>query len=1630
MINPNFYKDLYNLLTEEQQKEFKRTAAGVSSQVIREGLELYRMLDKPTTSEVLSTEKFLEDLYSGVVGKENVTKARRGDRTVTVIAEPETTVGRFARDIGSFSASLLGVGKITAPLKGLKGLQAASKVAPKTTKGAALLAKTEVATQLSLNPYEENLGNFLGSMIDDSNEGLLGDLEEYLLDPIKSSQEKTELENRISLLAEGLAITGLLGLGFKAGKSLYNNSEQIKKPFINSLKIIRNKGPEAAKAFINKIKINSNSSPKIDLLKDVKEKSIIRRQKMIRSGSERDLGDIQGLDDKFTLIPFTNIGLSKFSYSPAVRTLANFLANTFTSRGSQTKKMFETTMNFKGIQAKFDKTIENTLSNLNNSLEIIYKSTKDTKEETLDKLSELLFTDFRVPGIITSRGTKAPITQRAEFLKKLEQFPKEARQAIIDARDYQDKLSKLLLDSKYISEQDKKNIIDQLGIYARRSYKQFEDPLYVPSAEVVNTAREFIRAEILKKKPNIKKSDLEQQLYNEMDNLVQGKGSYAKLIKSEGQFGRLNNNILQDRLKVPKAIRDYYGEITNPVERLAISMNKISKLVTNLNFYNTLYKDGKGIYFYKDSKQAAGFNVKIPTGKDFKSQKGYTKSVIPAFGDLSGMYTHPTIAELFTELAKNGKVLPRESLFGQIGQGIWKTLLTLKGTSQRFKTVWNQGTHFQNIYGGAHGTVAQGIFPSLESFQRAVKDLSADFRGKTDLEQQKYMEKLSGYNILNKGPVARELNALMKDYEDIKGPLDFILKKEYQTKVLESINKKARQVGNKVTDLYIAEDDFFKILMYEQELKYLKKFNAALPDNYNGFYRFTSEEALEREAARRVIGGLPNYDIVPPNFLRLRRQPFFGNFFSFLVESTRIGFSTPIQATREIVEGSKLIKQNVKEAGEILRNRGIKRLAASMTIGAGGELLKMGTKYAIPGGGAYLGYQGINKYINGVDEQTEKDLKAVGAPPYLNLDNVIINIAEDGTPIMHNISRYDFYDFPKKLIRLIPHLIEEATLTEGDVEKLFYDYANDMLSPIFGQSIATSTLTSYLFGRGREADGSLMRNPYENLFGGRGLRYNPDAGFLDTDNLKVLLANMLDDLTPGAATAVRKYINNYGKDETDFDQDIHQGKEILKLLTGYGSTPLNKKYLENVYGLKANDFNTKLRKNQRDLIRYAYTANSPEQFENNFKKVQKDYYENYKDFYVVSRAASRIGLKPLALLDNLSKITRRAIGVSSNTFVPLNLSPALLDALKENDNISASEYLKLYKILVKERQALSQLPILEYQENFVNEENKKEEREEKVEGGLIKGEYEVPNTRENPAQRINPYTGEPYYGLLLDDLPFFNIDTRQTFNEGGPPEEKNGLSEKERERLTLQAQELMKLDPPLKQTAPVIELLVAGVPKIIYGVGKTGYDLITTLAKESIKKPKPINYYHGSNLKLKEVTPMGDRATAPDVKDLFQQASYIGKPTEGGLELANFYARGAGYVNVIGKKQFDEVVKKLYNPRDVSDELKDKVMKEISMRQAFITKAKTERVNRNKLARARKEIIDLETLIKPFGSGYISRITPVQRKFLEREGFDGVDVSQDVVAIFRSVPVKSSIRGSLTQRLVDRRNAQQSKINE
>ena len=103
--NPIGAYNLYNSLTAKQKQELKRTVGGVPTQIIREALELSRMVTKPEEKEVQETEKFLKDLYANVYGAENVVMKQRGDRQVATIARPESTAANIARDVGAFGAS-------------------------------------------------------------------------------------------------------------------------------------------------------------------------------------------------------------------------------------------------------------------------------------------------------------------------------------------------------------------------------------------------------------------------------------------------------------------------------------------------------------------------------------------------------------------------------------------------------------------------------------------------------------------------------------------------------------------------------------------------------------------------------------------------------------------------------------------------------------------------------------------------------------------------------------------------------------------------------------------------------------------------------------------------------------------------------------------------------------------------------------------------------------------------------------------------------------------------------------------------------------------------------------------------------------------------------------------------------------------------------------------------------------------------------------------------------------------------------------------------------------------------------------------------------------------------------------
>ena len=742
---------------------------------------------------------------------------------------------------------------------------------------------------------------------------------------------------------------------------------------------------------------------------------------------------------------------------------------------------------------------------------------------------------------------------------------------------------------------------------------------------------------------------------------------------------------------------------------------------------------------------------------------------------MSGKYTSPNLVRFFNERVKINKPAGFEeqadTLIGQLAQGIYKNAMYLKGWSQKAKTVYNVGTHFQNVAGGAHATLAQGVFPSPKEFRNSWKTVVDNFRKKTNKEQQEYVEELAGLGILNKGVVAREIRGLMDDYADVRGPFDILNKKKYRRKYLQNIKNKTANFDRGLTDVYVAEDDFFKILMYEYELKQLQKFNKALPKDYDGYFKFKNDADIKVEAASKVRKTLPNYDIIPPNFLSLRRIPL-GNFFSFLAESTRIAFTSPKVAWDEITLGNKLIKEGLTEAGSMLRNRGIQRAAFQTSVGFAGEVFKVGakaalkaTKYSAYAGAGLMGYHAFNRYVTGIDEQQERDLKLFTAPFMQNDNLMFTRHPENGKLLMFNTSRYDFYDYPKKLINVIPKIIDETELPEGDVDGLILRSVEDTLIPFFGETMLGDVVTDYFIQGGRDNDGRLLRSKYLNP----GQQYDPDEGVFSKDNLMILMEKLAETMSPGTLIQTKRYIDTLGEEETDFKQEIFEGLELLRMVTGLGVTNMEDEYLEAVFDYKTTQFLRRKRYLESELRRFAEKAENNEQLLNNIKNVHTKYNEEMTDYYRLIQASKRLGLNFRIIMkdSNVPTPLRINLGVdvdenviSSASFRPLDYyTNNFENIVRKNKNLNLS---KLNKLIDDLHSSYRAMPLLDYD---VKEEAK--ERVSKSTGGLIIGTEDVPYTEENPADRINPVTGEPYSETSKGVLA--TLKSRQGLATGAQP---------------------------------------------------------------------------------------------------------------------------------------------------------------------------------------------------------------------------------------------------------------------
>jgi hypothetical protein len=454
-----------------------------------------------------------------------------------------------------------------------------------------------------------------------------------------------------------------------------------------------------------------------------------------------------------------------------------------------------------------------------------------------------------------------------------------------------------------------------------------------------------------------------------------------------------------------------------------------------------------------------------------------------------------------------------------------------------------------------------------------------------------------------------------------------------------------------------------------------------------------------------------------------------------MAESVRISVNSLTRGVREVNQGKQLIDAGNSKAGGIQLERGLRRLASFTTVAGGGAL-------ALEKGSQAL--SGLNQ------EEVEAAKKFL--PDYMQNSRIFVTVTPEGEPAIGNISSWDAFDFPKKPLQI---LVNRALSDEKYTEENFFIDAgltilNEMVSPFLGESIIQEQLSNYFLRGGRDLDGKLITNPYpvgpqrfeegENYF----------ESTLDIDNLTILLSNIVKSAEPGTVSSISRYADTWDKEQTKFDQDIYKEESLIKFLTGFGVQPLNKEYLENIYSFKVSDFAKKKSMRRNNLYRAIEPDMKAEDFINQYLDQNQKYYREFSKLHRLTEAAEMFDLPIFELIKD-SGFNRKDLATfigKRRNFQPLGLTENLQLQILENSK-SFDEFYDIVSDINEIDRQLSNLPVLiddEIYKVMEEEESQPEqvfERLQKTAGGIVRGPV-VPFTKENPADRINPLTGEPY----------------------------------------------------------------------------------------------------------------------------------------------------------------------------------------------------------------------------------------------------------------------------------------------
>ena len=600
----------------------------------------------------------------------------------------------------------------------------------------------------------------------------------------------------------------------------------------------------------------------------------------------------------------------------------------------------------------------------------------------------------------------------------------------------------------------KVKIGENIGTYLNRSYRAFDDPKYkfedIPD-DVKQRAAAYLRdvegipeeniGPILKDLASGKKGDQAEGIFKFLDNMYENTGSTSRVTRS--------------RKDVPPEIRALWGEVKDPFKNFQNTLEKLSVLKAEYK-----YLDGVKRHLDANDLTRAGIRgsrrVVSPepeAGLKSLGEAGEERMARIISGVNSGAFKNPLEGlyanKNYQKIVKDA--LDQDGFFGANPNSIVRLFLKSKSISQLAKTIGNPATHFRNAFGNNVILAANGMVAGGKGYKEAVGAIGTKFVNVSSKELADNVAKYQELGIIDSGVTANIIRQVASDAFKLQP-------NGLGQKILN------RTGGDKLFKLYQAEDDYFKVIHFEKTKNYLKK---ALPD--------ISADELDRLAAQRTRDLMPNYNLVPKGFKKLRGAPI-GDFLAFPAEMMRV--------TKNLV---KYTMQDLASNNPRLVAEGMKRLGGITVAGIGGDMAADYTQslYGI----SDEQKDAINDLVPSYSAHSAK----IFLSPFKKAGgNTVVDYVDLGP-----LDPFEYLKIGgRTLHRAVDKLYsDDQEFTTDDAAKLTLRLSDQMLGPFLGTSMITEGLMEALGGGQQDFETPTeIGDTFKNIAIGTGEMFEP--GFL------------------------------------------------------------------------------------------------------------------------------------------------------------------------------------------------------------------------------------------------------------------------------------------------------------------------------------------------------------------------------------------------------------------------------------------------------------------------------------------------------------------------------------------------------